>query len=250
MIAQSIFLRSHPAEAKLKWMLLISFGLHLVVFLVVIGKPPDSSDRIYFSPVYSVSLVEMPSAGAPPAGQSAAAKKPKVSLWKGPAALNYQLKTLGERTHPILTISSKEEAAPAQKDSPSKAAGDAGPDKDWQEAGANGSARQPPYGGGSPGGMPNANLRFSQYYTAVWTKIRNAWILPQYGDSLKKLEAIVIIRISGDGRILNFEFEKRSGNENLDRSVERAIRKADPLPPPPPEFSTQTLELGIRFIPE
>jgi len=223
--AQSLFLRAHPAEAKLKWMLLVSCGVHLLVFLAIIGKPPDSSDRIYFSPVYSVSLVEMPTAGAPAAG--APAKKPTVSLKRSPSAPGYQLKALGERTHPVLTISSKEETAPAQKSAEPAAAGDAASDRDWQEAGAGGSARQPPYGGGSPGGMPNANLRFSQYYTAVWNKIRNAWILPQYGDSLKKLEAIVIIRISGNGTIASYEFEKRSGNEGLDRSVERAIRKAD-----------------------
>jgi len=93
------------------------------------------------------------------------------------------------------------------------------------------------------------NLRFSRYYTSVYNKIYNSWVLPGY-SSKRQLEAIVNIRIAKNGKILKTKFEQTSSSAYFDRSVLRAIKKADPLPPLPQGFNEKYLELGIRFIPE
>ena len=63
-------------------------------------------------------------------------------------------------------------------------------------------------------------------------------------------ETVIVIVIEREGRIQKSWFEKRSGNALYDQSTMRAIKKADPLPPIPKEFSDNTFEIGIRFYPE
>jgi TonB family protein len=114
--------------------------------------------------------------------------------------------------------------------------------------------------GGSPGGSPWGSpfggssalqSKLDEYYSMIWEKIKKEWTLP--GDLLKgktDLETIIVIIIERDGKIQKSWFEKRSGNALYDQSAMRAIKKADPLPPIPKEFSDTTFEIGIRFYPE
>jgi TonB family protein len=258
MTAHHSILRRNTAEPKMRWMLLISFIIHLAVVITFVGKPPDSSKKVYFSPVYSVSLVGMPPPSGTAKGHGPSGKN-KVSLWKGPAGIDSRVKSLGKRKHTLLTISKKDkllgrdqEEGNAQSGRPGASAdGKAAPGAEGSPAGVQGTEGGRPYGtaGGIPGATP-ANLRFNLYYQAIWNKIKAAWVLPSYGSSRKQLEAIVILKIKKDGKILNIAFEKKSGDSSLDRSVIRAIKKADPLPPLPPGFKQNYLELGIRFMPE
>jgi TonB family protein len=81
---------------------------------------------------------------------------------------------------------------------------------------------------------------------AVFNKVQSAWVLPHYYEQ-NRLMAVVEITIRADGRIVNIQFEKKSGNEEFDRSVMRAIQKANPLPPLPPGIKEPLLTLGLRF---
>jgi len=110
--------------------------------------------------------------------------------------------------------------------------------------------------GGSPWGSPFGGSwvlqsKLDEYYSTIWERIKREWTLP--GDLPKEkttLETIIIIVVERDGRIQKSWFEKRSGNPLYDQSAMRAIKKADPLPPIPKEFSDNTFEIGIRFYPE
>jgi TonB family protein len=241
-------------------MVMLSFIIHLIIIIAFIGKPPDTSKKIYYSPVYSVNLVELPPGVESSKKQGPARGKSKVSLWKGPSPVSSQFKTPRKRAHTMLTISNKDRSTlptPTTKTSGEKKPA-LGTESSAQEAngqpagtvpGSPGFGGTSPYEGGTQG-VSAANLRFSRYYQAVWSKIKSAWILPRYGTTRKHLEAIVVIKINRDGRILNIDFEKKSGDSNLDRSVIRAIKKADPLPHLPADFRENYLELGIRFIPD
>jgi TonB family protein len=91
----------------------------------------------------------------------------------------------------------------------------------------------------------------SQYYSAIWTKIKRAWTIPE--NLLKErvdLETIIIVIIESDGKIRRTWFEKKSGNDLYDQMAMRAIKKAEPLPPIPKELGEGTLEIGIRFLPD
>jgi len=105
--------------------------------------------------------------------------------------------------------------------------------------------------GGSPWGSSSLESRLSDYYETIWTKIKKEWTLP--GDLPKgktDLETIIVVIIERDGKIQKSWFEKKSGNALYDQMAMRAIKKAEPLPPIPKEFSDNTFEIGIRFHPD
>jgi TonB family protein len=98
---------------------------------------------------------------------------------------------------------------------------------------------------------PPPDSKMAEYYSLVWAKIKEAWTIPE--NLLKEMvdmETVIIIIIERDGRIRKIWFEKKSGNGLYDQMAERAIKKADPLPPIPKELGENHLELGIRFTPD
>lgn len=87
------------------------------------------------------------------------------------------------------------------------------------------------------------------YYTEVWNAISSQWALPDFLKS-QKLEAILVLTVRRDGKIVSVRFQKKSGNNLFDESVLRAVRKADPLPPFPKIYSPPEEQIGIRFRPQ
>ncbi len=271
---------SRPEEPKLLWMVILSLLLHGIAFGVFMGLPPTSSRNIYYSPVYSVDLVGLPPAGSSFPGSAAKpnagdpTKKADIKLWKGPAALESQAKPQAQRTHPVLTIPAKEkELAPRREEPeqrPAKSAGTESSAGGVSDAagGIEGSSGSTPAADaanqeigsgppGVPGGVPGGtgggmtDLRFSQYYQLIYEKIYQAWTLPEYVLAQERSrEAIVVIKVQRDGKILSAMFEKTSGNQQFDISVMNAIKKANPLPPLPEDFRDSFLEIGVRFIPQ
>ena len=273
LFASSLFSGSHPTEPKLKWMVVLSGVVHLAAFAVIMGLPPSSSRNLYYSPTYSVDLVGLPPGGAPFAGSGKAAGKPAaaevkkqhVKLWKGPSEIASQVKVQAGRTHPVLEIPAKEKKiAPQQPENePGESAAQGSAEEKpgtagTQQQGTAADAGEQNTGGGVPGPGPGggggggaANLRFSGYYRSLYEKIYQSWILPDYVTEKEgSREVIVVIKIQRDGRILEANFEKASGNRQLDASVMNALKKADPLPPLPDDFRESFLEIGIRFIPQ
>jgi TonB family protein len=117
-----------------------------------------------------------------------------------------------------------------------------------------GSAGSPTGGspwGSSSGGSSALDSRLNDYYDSIWAKIKKEWTLP---ENLPKgrttLETTIVIVIDREGKIQKSWFEKKSGNTLFDQRAMRAIKKAEPLPPIPKEFSDTTLEMGFRFHPD
>ncbi|MCX7823232.1 MAG: TonB family protein [Syntrophobacterales bacterium] len=105
-------------------------------------------------------------------------------------------------------------------------------------------------GGGPYQSSEEYGLARRLYYSEVWRAIQSQWAVPVELLNRDDLEAIVIIKISRDGNIMDMRFEKKSGNEIFDSSVLRAIQKANPLPPFPKSYSPPYEEIGIRFRPK
>jgi TonB family protein len=109
--------------------------------------------------------------------------------------------------------------------------------------------------GGSPWGSSSGGSalesKLSDYYDSIWAKIKKEWTLP---ENLPKgrttLETTIVIVIDREGKIQKSWFERKSGNSLFDQRAMRAIKKAEPLPPIPKEFSDTTLEMGFRFHPD
>jgi colicin import membrane protein len=64
------------------------------------------------------------------------------------------------------------------------------------------------------------------------------------------LETLVGIKISSNGEIQDIWIDKKSGNQYLDESAIRAIKKSNPLPPLPREIGLYDYKVGLRFTPK
>jgi colicin import membrane protein len=93
-------------------------------------------------------------------------------------------------------------------------------------------------GAGIPSHVSSADS--GSYYGLITKKIWSEWIPPDYDAS--GLEVIISIKIGKDGKVIEHEVEKSSGNIFFDRAASKAIIKASPLPTPPVE-----MEVGVRF---
>ena len=103
----------------------------------------------------------------------------------------------------------------------------------------------------SPKTPPRLESKLNEYYSLVWAKIKESWTIPE--NLLKEmvdLETVIVIIIKRDGQIEKMWIEKKSSNPLYDQMAVRAIKKADPLPSIPKEFGENSLEIGIRFLPD
>ena len=62
--------------------------------------------------------------------------------------------------------------------------------------------------------------------------VTRAWVLPP-GFRTQPLSTEIRVQLSAGGEVLGTRVVRRSGNPWYDESVERAIKKASPLPRPP-----------------
>jgi len=105
--------------------------------------------------------------------------------------------------------------------------------------------------GGSPQGSSSWSSKLDDYYNMIWAKIKEEWTLPENLPKGKiDLETTIVVIIDREGKVQKSWFEKRSGNALYDQMAMRAIKKAEPFPPIPKEFSDNTFEIGIRFHPD
>ncbi|MBI4495912.1 MAG: cell envelope integrity protein TolA [Deltaproteobacteria bacterium] len=262
-----------PGGRQTLWlgkMAAISLSLHLFALAGMLLIPNLSSKRVYYSPVYSVRLIDLsqgsapvktapPQAAEPPPAQPAPAKTREKPISLSPKKTD----SLAKKTAPQEKISEAIERLRQEREARSV---DAAIDRLRSEResrqvktaiegirrrvtiGSAGAVEsEAPSGGSSSGVM---SIKFKMYYNLIWQRIRSVWVLPEGAlGGRKDLETIVAIRIARDGQIESIQFEKKSGNPYLDESALRAIKKANPLPPLPPGFEGDKFDVGVRFSP-
>lgn len=84
------------------------------------------------------------------------------------------------------------------------------------------------------------------FYGKATAHLRARWELPGWILS-SQLRAVMRVKLSPNGRVLSKEFVLRSGQDEFDVHVERAIDLADPFPPPPEALVREVMERGIEF---
>jgi colicin import membrane protein len=105
------------------------------------------------------------------------------------------------------------------------------------------------FGGGSQGTV-RVDPEYLEYFRKLEERIRQSWVLPEaLAPDAAKLIVVVRIVIEKDGRVSDTRVERGSGNSYFDDSVQRAIRKASPLPIPPERLRAgeDYYEVGFRF---
>jgi colicin import membrane protein len=254
-------------------MVFLSMGLHVIAISAMLFLPNLASTKTFYSPVYSVRLVNIPPSftptGEPKASPSATAQpsvppppaveKPKAKEKAKPISLSPNQKEDTERkiTDAIERIRQRQESKNIdsaieqirdQKEARQVSSAIEGIRK-RVTIGSSGAVEtgETGTGGASSGVM---SIKFKIYYNLIWQRIRSVWVLPEEALGGKKnLETIVTIRIAKDGQIEDVQFEKKSGNSYLDDSALRAIKKANPLPPLPPGMGGDKFDVGVRFTP-
>jgi TonB family protein len=101
-------------------------------------------------------------------------------------------------------------------------------------------------GGKGMGGGEVRPQEFFRYRDLLMNTVRSGW--RWYGGG-GRLIATVSMRISKEGVISNERVIVSSGDRSFDESVLRAIRRADPLPPPPPNVYVDFAETNFVFDP-
>ena len=90
-----------------------------------------------------------------------------------------------------------------------------------------------------------ANARYrAQYIAAISDRVKRNWLRPpdQNGD----FTCTVLVQQMPTGDVLDVQITKSCGSPALDRSVQNAVRKSSPLPPPPvPEVFDR--EIQFKF---
>jgi len=89
------------------------------------------------------------------------------------------------------------------------------------------------------------DMEFKAYYSMLWETIQANWAYPD--NSRKDLTAVIGIKISRAGNLIEKWFEKYSGSSAFDQSAMRAIEKAAPFPPLPDIFKDNFMEIGLCF---
>jgi TolA protein len=85
---------------------------------------------------------------------------------------------------------------------------------------------------------------FLLYYQKVQERIKDAW---SFASASADLTTTVNFAIGPDGRLTGLEIAHSSNNASFDQSVERAIRRAAPFPPPPQRYRDQFAQ-GVQAV--
>ncbi|MCC6765666.1 MAG: TonB C-terminal domain-containing protein [Deltaproteobacteria bacterium] len=101
-------------------------------------------------------------------------------------------------------------------------------------------------GEGPGGGGAVRGLEFVVYYNQMLSRIKERWAwVGTRGD----LRVTVQFSILPSGEITNIRLTERSGDQSFDASVERAVKGAGPLPPPPEAYRSDFADVELKFRP-
>ena len=99
-------------------------------------------------------------------------------------------------------------------------------------------------------GKPASELK-TIYHLEVAYRIKKNWVFPEeLAGGETGLSNEVVVEVMRNGDIRTIWFPRRSGNDYLDDSAEKAIKKSSPLPPIPEGIPGRYVSLGFRFTPK
>lgn len=218
------------------------------------GKPPAVPALAPPVTVIQPSREEKPKKETPKAAPKTAPEKPgpkvRIGKAKKPAAEGPQIRTQkveAPQKQDISRALSEIDQELAEREKPPSAAGPEGPASSATPGSPTGTL--PP--GSAPGlGIPEGTITarepgFAAYQSKVRSRIIQNWIKTHAGNETQKLSARVKVRIDNSGTVIFKNLVKGSGDASFDNSVLRAVERASPFPPPPPEAQKEALQEGF-----
>ncbi|MDP8263072.1 MAG: energy transducer TonB [Candidatus Ancaeobacter aquaticus] len=93
-----------------------------------------------------------------------------------------------------------------------------------------------------------SNLPFAWYLDVLHKKISKNWeepsglIIPD-----NTLSAVVFFRVYRDGKVSKLKIKEACYRKEVNASVIKAVKDAEPFPPLPPEYKGEYLDINIKF---
>lgn len=219
----------------------VSAAAHVLLLAFLwMGPRPGTSTQL--PGVVRIDLVaalpgQAPTAALPAPSPAKAAPVPKPEPPAKPKPRPPKQKVLPEQPTAVPKPKSEPKPAPVEPKTSGKA--DAQADYDdllaqlREEAGERPPVATPSHGtGGGGGGGVVVSPEVLAWMRQAKMHVRQAWVLAP-GFRAEPLVTEIAVRLDARGDVRNTEVVRRSGNPWFDESVERAIRKASPLPAPP-----------------
>ncbi len=274
----SIRIMSNTGFREEKWlrMMAFSFVFHLAILSTVLfvpqntGRYPSIEDRLYYVELVGPSSTVKLKGEAQGRGVT---KRGKTSLISKTGTRRIAVKR--KRAVPLVTkrISPKPQSKPQESAPPStglieeaiskiekKVLKEETVEHEEEETVQPTETRGEPEGetgassprevGAQFGTSSGVGKIIALYQIEIETAIKNNWTYPValVGTKQGKMpEAVVILNVKNDGKILKHGFKKRSDDPLFDDSVMKAIEKSDPLPPFPPGYKKRYEEVEINF---
>jgi colicin import membrane protein len=251
-------------EPALFWMIIISIGVHLAVFIGALVLPELDTSRKTFAPVYTVDLVSLPAPASQPSASAPASQAP--ALEEKAISLPDKAARLPEtpavkEPEPIPIIKKKRSKKIRVKEPPTekrieeqlkrlekdeKKKNTAVAQKSLDQA--LNRLRAQESGNGSTKGGGQIGLRLQLWKTRVWNKVRGNWSYPEVMAAKDRdFEAVVQVSVTRSGKIRTYKLIRPSGNAVFDQSVIRAVRLSEPFPPFPEGYLKRFDVLELRF---
>ncbi len=227
--------RMRDEGMKLNNMIVFSFLLHALILSILFFSPSWPTPKWTFGPVYTVDLVSPPSSSVNLKSTDAISEKKTVKSSKEHSIV------MKKRIDKISSIPISEIKTRKKEVSGSVDQAIEGIKKKVLSA-----TEETPRPATSSGNA-EMSMRMKVYYSMIWSRIKEQWALPRGILPDNNLEAIIGAKILRNGKLTDWNFEKKSGNKYFDESVVKAIKKASPFPPLPEWLDDSMIELGIRF---
>jgi colicin import membrane protein len=102
-------------------------------------------------------------------------------------------------------------------------------------------------GPGSGAGGVVRGVDYILYRGHMEERIKAAWV---WAGANRSLRAVVRFNLLPSGEIVNVQIVTASGDPSYDASIERALRRASPLDPPPERYRDEFSTVELEFRPE
>jgi TonB family protein len=204
-------------------LLMYSGAAHLILLLFFTFSPRPGGTAL--PGVVRVDLVAAPATARPAAARPKPKPKPKPKKTVLPVEPTRPAKPK-PKTEPVAKPEPVVEPQVDYDDLMAKLREEAGEAEEPVEMAGTGSALS-----GAGRGVPVSPAVLAWMRSAK-IHVTRAWVLAP-GFRTQSLSTEIRVRLNASGAVLGTQVVRRSGNPWYDESVERAIKKASPLPPPP-----------------
>ncbi|MBZ5565523.1 MAG: TonB family protein [Acidobacteriia bacterium] len=90
--------------------------------------------------------------------------------------------------------------------------------------------------------------RYGWYVASVRSRISSNWLLTMISPNIVRAPRVYVdFEILRDGTVTHVELKQSSGTPEVDRSALRAILASSPLPPLPPDYSGNSVDVEFYF---